>query len=92
MPSSSLSRSRASDQPPLALTDLQVTTIMQLARPLAPDQRTAFLEMLAAKLNGRREIGDGELHRLVRTIIRDHNLFDAPLETEPHHRAGKYAR
>ncbi len=84
MPSSSLSRSRASDQPPLALTDLQVTTIMQLARP--------FLEMLAAKLNGRREIGDGELHRIVRTIIRDHHLFDAPLETEPHHRAGKYAR
>jgi hypothetical protein len=80
--------------PPLALSDLQVTTVMQLARPLAPNQRAAFLEMLAARLNGRRrDVGDGELHRMVRTIIRDHHLFDAPLETEKGERArgGKYA-
>ena len=34
---------------PLALTDEQITTIMQLSRPLLPDQRTAFVELLAAK-------------------------------------------
>src|SRR5258708_34904667 len=66
---------------PIALSDAQITTIMQLSRPLAPAERTAFVELLAAKLNGRREIGDGELHRLVRTIIRDHHLFDAPADT-----------
>jgi hypothetical protein len=51
---------------PLALSDAQITTTMGLARPLQPQQRTAFLEMIAAKLNGRREIGDGQLHPAVR--------------------------
>jgi hypothetical protein len=27
----------------------------------------------------RRDVGDGELHRLARTIIKDNHLFDAPL-------------
>jgi hypothetical protein len=43
--------------PPLALTDSQLTTIMQLSRPLLPAQRIAFLEMLAAKLNGSHRLG-----------------------------------
>jgi hypothetical protein len=30
----------------LALTDAQITTIMALARPLLPDQRTTFLELV----------------------------------------------
>ena len=51
---------------PLALTDAQITCIMALARPLLPDQRPAFVELLAARLNGRREIGDGQLHQLCR--------------------------
>jgi hypothetical protein len=47
---------------PLALSDSQITAIMQLARPLRPAQRTAFLEMIAAKLNGRAgQIGDGAM-------------------------------
>lgn len=53
---------------PLALTDSQVTAIMQLARPLEPQQRITFFEMVAASLNGRSEIGDGELHRLCREL------------------------
>jgi hypothetical protein len=61
---------------PLALSDEQVTTIMQLARPLSPDQRTAFLELLAAKLNGQRELGDGALYRLCRETQRE--FFDPP--------------
>jgi len=39
------------------------------------------------------DVGDGELHRIARTIIKDNCLFDPPLETEPQHRrVGKYAR
>jgi hypothetical protein len=97
MPSPSLARTRtpdpAPDQPPalLALTDAQITTIMQLARPLSPDQRTAFVELLITKLNGCREIGDGTLYQVCRDLQRE--LFSPPLETEPHHRhVGKYAR
>src|SRR5262245_54217183 len=37
---------------------------MGLVRPLQP--RSAFLEMLAAQLDGRRELGDGQLYRLCR--------------------------
>jgi hypothetical protein len=61
---------------PLALTDEQITTLMQLARPLLPDQRTAFLKMLATRLNGHRELGDGALYRLCRELQRE--VFDPP--------------
>jgi hypothetical protein len=90
-------KSRASDQSPdkpplaLALSDAQITCVMQLSRPLLPDQRVAFVELLAAKLNGHREIGDGTLYQLCRDLQRE--LFSPPLETEPRHRhVGKYAR
>jgi hypothetical protein len=63
---------------PLALTDAQITTVMQLSRPLLPDQRTTFGELLAAKLNGRPEIGDGTLYQLCRELQRE--LFDPPLD------------
>jgi hypothetical protein len=62
--------------PPLALSDAQLTTIMQLSRPLLPAQRIAFLEMLAARLDGRRELGDGAIYRLCRELQREH--FDPP--------------
>ena len=51
---------------PIHLSDAQITTVMQLARPLQPDQRVAFLEMLVAKLNGCRELGDGQLYQICR--------------------------
>jgi hypothetical protein len=67
---------------PLALSDAQIASIMALARPLSPDQRTAFLEMLAAKLNGRRELGDGQLYQICRQLQRE--LFSPPeLSTAP---------
>ena len=55
---------------PLCLSDAQLTTIMQLARPLQPAQRTVFLEMIAAKLNGQRELGDGALYQICRELQR----------------------
>jgi hypothetical protein len=57
---------------PLALTDAQISAIMALSRPLSPDQRSRFLEMLAAKLDGRRELGDGQLYRLCRELQREY--------------------
>jgi hypothetical protein len=58
------------------------------------------LRILAYELRGRCEVGDGELHRIARTIIRDNHLFDAPdldgAEEAPQPRrlarGGKYAR
>jgi hypothetical protein len=63
--------------PPLALTDSQISAIMALARPLSPDQRSRFLELLAAKLNGQRELGDGAIYRLCRDLQRQ--LFSPPI-------------
>jgi hypothetical protein len=61
---------------PLALSDSQITTVMGLARPLSPDQRSRFLEMLAAKLSGQLELGDGAIYRLCRDLQRE--LFSPP--------------
>jgi len=55
---------------PLALSDSEVTTIFALARPLSPDQRDIFLQLVAQQLNGRGEIGDGALFRLCRELQR----------------------
>jgi hypothetical protein len=30
------------------------------------------------QLGGRRDVGDGELHQIARTIIKDNRLFDPP--------------
>ena len=61
---------------PLALSDSQLTAIMGLARPLQPAQRVAFLQMVAAKLNGQRELGDCAIYRLCREL--QHELFSPP--------------
>lgn len=71
---------------PVALTDAQMTTVMALARPLPPAQRTTFLELIAAKLRHRTVLGDGDLFRLCRDLQRD--LFDPPLDLT----ASKYDR
>ena len=62
----------------LRLSDTQLDEIMRLCRPLALHCRDALLRILAHELRGRREIGDGELHRIARMIIKDNRLFDPP--------------
>jgi hypothetical protein len=62
----------------LRLSDDQLTELMRLCRPLALPCRDALLRILAHELRGRREVGDGELHRIARTIIKDNRLFDPP--------------
>ena len=74
--------------PPLALSDAQLAMVMRLAAPLAPACRDALLRILAHELRGRCDVGDGELYRVARTIIRDNRLFDAP----DLGRIGKWAR
>jgi len=48
--------------PRLHLTDQQMTLLRQLAAPLAPSQRSAFLEEVARRLHGV-ELGDGVVAR-----------------------------
>jgi hypothetical protein len=84
-PDQCVSKSNAFDQPqtelaPLALrlSDTQLDEIMRLCQPLALHCRDALLRILAHELRGRRDVGDGELHRIARTIIKGNRLFDAP--------------
>jgi hypothetical protein len=75
----STSTPSASEEPlALRLSDTQLDEIMRLCQPLDLHCRDALLRILAHELRGRRDIGDGELHRLARTIIADNRLFDPP--------------
>lgn len=77
---------------PLALSDSEITTIMGLARPLLPDQRIAFFEIIATKLRGHRDLGDGAIYRLCRELQRE--MLIPPLATHHGHvrGVGKYGR
>jgi hypothetical protein len=71
-----MSNPAASEEPlALRLSDAQLDEIMRLAQPLALHCRDALLRILAYELRGRREVGDGELHRIARTIIKDNRLL-----------------
>ena len=47
------------------MTDQQMTLLRQLAAPLAPSQRSAFLEEVARRLHGV-ELGDGVVAQAAR--------------------------
>ncbi len=61
---------------PIALSDEQLTMIMQAVRPLLPRDRGSLLESVARELQDRPTIGDGSLHLIVRELQRRH--FDPP--------------
>jgi hypothetical protein len=63
---------------PIRLTDSQLDELMRLSAPLQPHCRDAFLRILAHELRGRADVGDGELFRTAREVIRANRLFDAP--------------
>ena len=71
------------DQAPLALTDDQLGAIMRLAAPLQPQCRDAFLRILAHELRDKRDVGDGELHRIAAEVIKSYRLFDPPISSAP---------
>jgi hypothetical protein len=52
--------------PPLALSDSQLDAVYRAAGPLAPAVRPAFLELVAQRLAGAGEIGDGTVARVCR--------------------------
>jgi hypothetical protein len=62
----------------LRLSDTQLDEIMRLCQPLALPCRDALLRILAHELRGRHDVGDGELHRIARDIIKSNRLFDPP--------------
>jgi len=64
---------------PLAFTDDQLSQIMQASRPLRPRDRAAFLQALAAELQGR-EIGPGSLGRAIAIVQK--RFYDPPLAAE----------
>jgi len=62
----------------IALNDYQLALIMDLATPLTCEQRSAFLEAVAARLKGR-QIGDGTLYRTALEVQRQ-RLIMAPYD------------
>jgi hypothetical protein len=61
---------------PIRLTDAQLDAIVRACQPLAPGDRGAFLEAVAAALRDR-EIGDGLLHRTIAEVQR--KFWDPPV-------------
>ena len=65
----------------IVLTDAQQDAILNVARPLQPSERVAFMAALAELLAGRRlSLGDGELGRTLRDLQRQH--FRPPTDEE----------
>jgi hypothetical protein len=56
---------------PLALTDEQYLAVCQACEPLHQADRDAFLRALAQLLSNETEIGDGTLHRAIRSLQRE---------------------
>ena len=50
--------------PPLALSDAQFDVVYRLAWPLAPLDRSPFLELVAQRLQEQTTVGDGTVHRI----------------------------
>ena len=51
-------------------TEPQSLAIIHASRPLQPQDRAKFLDELQGRLIDRSEIGDGELHRVLRELQR----------------------
>jgi hypothetical protein len=71
---------------PLAFTDAQLDAIHRAAWPLAPADRSAFLEAVAQALQQERVIGDGVVYRVA---MQTQRRFWTPPISEGNH-AGKY--
>jgi len=75
--------------PPLALSDDQMSIIEQMAAPLAPADRPAYLERVAALLADV-EIGDGSVTRAAKQAQGE--LWRAPTLEGRRSGIGKYQR
>lgn len=61
---------------PLSISDRQLDAIFAACQPLAPLERSALLAALSHRLRGYRDVGDGELHRLIRELL--HEIWKPP--------------
>jgi hypothetical protein len=77
--------------PPLRLTDSQLDAIFRAAQPLPVGDRDAFLRDVAAALQGRWEIGDGDVYRVLAEVQRRHH-DPSQLHNQPGHRAAMRGR
>jgi hypothetical protein len=73
-----------SAMPPLALTDAQLDAIHRAAWPLAPADRSPFLEAVMQALQQERVIGDGAVYRVAMQMQR--KFWTPPVERHD----GKY--
>jgi hypothetical protein len=71
---------------PISLSDVEITTIMQCSRPLQPEDRARFIELVASRLRACKEIGEGEVWRAC--VDAQRALFCPPIETRSG--VGKY--
>jgi hypothetical protein len=58
--------------PPIALTDSELTAIMNACRPLQPADRDLFLKDIAIELARAPMLGDGVVFRAIREVQRRH--------------------
>jgi hypothetical protein len=70
-------------KPPLGLTDEQMSAVLNAAAPLPLPDRGPFLQALADALRGESELGDGSLHRALRSLQRQ--FFRPPVMVEVRH-------
>jgi hypothetical protein len=66
----------------LKLTDSQIDAVLAAARPLAVEDRDAFLQEVAERLTALPHLGDGVVHRVVAEVQQRH--WDAPVDEHAH--------
>ena len=72
----------------MTLSDKQQLAVINVTRPLQAGKKTAFLTALQDQLAGRTEVGDGELHRTLKDLQRQH--FRPPADAETTLRARRW--
>ena len=70
-------KTQATHQAPLALTDDHLDQIVRCAAPLHPELRRVFVEHVAYALRGK-TIGDGTVYLACRQVLRESGMFDPP--------------
>src|SRR5262249_31162520 len=61
----------------LRLSDQQISELIALTKPLAPQCRDVFLQLFADEFRGRSTIDDGEFYRTARRLIADNHFLGA---------------
>jgi hypothetical protein len=68
---------------PLGLSDSQFTQLINCADQIHGADRDRFLRAVAARFQGRRDVGDGEFGRALRELMHG-GYFKPPVLVTPH--------